>query len=173
MVEIWKDINDYKGRYQVSNFGRVRSLSVKSKTKYFKGDVLVQMQDSMGYACVNLSRKIHKVHRLVAQAFIPNPDNLPCVNHKDENKTNNAVDNLEWCDHKYNNNYGTRNERIRLKRGFTVIQCDLDGNEIRSWVSARQAAKHYRISNGGVSSCCRGECSSYHGYIWRYENAKR
>ena len=107
--EIWKDCKGYEGKYQVSNFGRVWNAN---NQRYLKPWI-----SKGGYYLVNLISKNGKIkhesiHRLVAIAFIDNPCNYPQVNHKDEDKTNNRVDNLEWCDSKYNNNYGTRNERI-------------------------------------------------------------
>ena len=106
---IWKDINGYEGRYQVSNLGEVRSLDY-NHTKSIK--LLKIGVTKYGYCTVAICGKRVKVHRLVAQAFIPNPCNLPQVNHKNENKTDNRVSNLEWCDAKYNCNYGTRNLRM-------------------------------------------------------------
>lgn len=109
MIEIWRDIPGYEGKYQVSNTGEIRSL------KFGKIKILKQYTDKCGYNFLILSengkRKNYFVHRSVAMTFIPNPNNLPQVNHKDENKANNCVDNLEWCSRKYNMNYGTRNER--------------------------------------------------------------
>ena len=129
MTEEWRPIEGYEGLYEVSNTGRVRSLDryVRSKSKSYrlqKGSILSPFTTN-GYLCVILqasqvTRKF-RIHRLVAQAFLPNPDNLPEVNHRDEDKTNNRVDNLEFCDHKYNNNYGSRNIRIRdtlIKNGY-------------------------------------------------------
>lgn len=122
--EIWKDIPGYEGYYQVSNYGRVKSLPrwivYSDGRKYFYDGVLLkQKHDHGGYCGVELTTnselETFKVHRLVAKMFIPNPDNLPEVNHKDENKDNNCVDNLEWCDNYYNNHYGTRLERMRKK----------------------------------------------------------
>lgn len=110
MEEIWKDIKGYEGLYQVSNYGRVKSF------KHNKEKLRKEVKDNMGYLIVNLSKngnkKIYKIHRLVAEAFLQNPNNYPQVNHKDENKINNRADNLEWCTAKYNSNYGTRNERM-------------------------------------------------------------
>ena len=109
MTEIWKNIEGYEGKYQVSNFGQVKSMIGQEK-------VLHPKKHRNGHLQIGLhkdkKRKTMYIHRLVAQAFIPNPDNLPCVNHKDENPNNNNVDNLEWCTQKYNCNYGTRVDRI-------------------------------------------------------------
>ncbi|MEE3419429.1 MAG: NUMOD4 domain-containing protein [Methanosphaera sp.] len=120
MKEIWKDIKGYESLYQVSNLGRVKSLARKViKTNYvsFKKErILKQQTDRYGYKKVILQRnyqiKTFSIHRLVAEAFLENPYNLPQINHKDENKENNCVLNLEYCDSKYNNNYGTRNKRV-------------------------------------------------------------
>jgi hypothetical protein len=111
--QIWKDISGYEGLYQVSNTGKVRSLNYRhtGKTKVMKPST-----NKLGYKCVNLckdgKRKIYFIHRLVALAFIPNPNNYPIINHKDENPSNNAVWNLEWCTYEYNNNYGNRNKKL-------------------------------------------------------------
>ena len=119
MIEIWRDIKDYEGLYQVSNFGRVRSLNY-NKTGEIKIMKLKKTRD--GYLRVGLRKngkqKWISIHRLVAEAFIPNPLNLPCVNHKiegEEGKKINTVENLEWCTYKYNTNYGTCIERGRKK----------------------------------------------------------
>ena len=121
MVEIWKDVPGYEGIYIVSSFGKVKSLKRTRKGSYgsirvVDERVLEHKIDKDGYHIVTLSKegktKCIGVHRLVARVFIPNPDGLPQVNHRDENKSNNSVDNLEWCDVKYNTNYGTRIERM-------------------------------------------------------------
>lgn len=123
--EIWKPVVGYEGLYEVSSYGRVRSLDrYDSRNRFLKGRILRLNDDGKGYLRVQLSSngkaKMYSVHRMVAVAFLPNPDNLPEVNHRDENPSNDNVDNLEWCDGKYNVNYGTRNDRIRdtrLKNG--------------------------------------------------------
>ena len=118
MEEVWKDIPEYEGLYQASTLGRIRSvdrliLSRGGFFKHLKGVILIQTTAGRGYASVMLSKngltKRWNVHRLIALTFIPNPNNYPEINHKDENKTNNIWTNLEWCDSKYNANYGHRN----------------------------------------------------------------
>lgn len=172
-VEVWKDIIGYESLYQGSNFGRVRSLDrwVKGKNgsiRCCKGKILKPGTNKDGYLYVNLykNRKEKKfyVHRLVAEAFISNPDNLPCVNHKDENKQNNVVSNLEWCSAQYNNTYGTRIERCSKP----VVQYTLDGQFVREWVSTRVCGRN-GYDQGHVAACCRGEQKYHKGFIWKYK----
>ena len=167
-MEQWKDIEGYEGQYQVSDMGRVRSLPARSATKRFSGAVLVLMTGKHGYSLVNLSRKTFYVHRLVAMAFIENPNGYKCVNHKDEDKTNNCVDNLEWCTHKYNNNYGTRNKRISENGGRKILQYSLDRRLLKEWCSAAKAAKHYGVRRTTICGCCAGRQHTSCGFIWRY-----
>ena len=112
-MEIWKDIPGYEGLYKVSNLGRIKSLG-NGKTR--KENILRLTKDKYGYLYITLSEngklKKFKVHRLVAMAFIPNPNNYTQINHKDENRSNNRVENLEWCTQKYNNNYGNHSKNI-------------------------------------------------------------
>ena len=122
--EIWRPVVGYEGLYEVSNLGRVRSVD-RYYYRLHKGKVLSLSKNANGYLKVVLSCngkcKTIKVHRIVAEAFLPNPDNLPQVNHKDEDKTNNSVDNLEWCNAKYNLSYGTRKDKVRdtnIKNGY-------------------------------------------------------
>ena len=131
-MEQWIKIKDYEN-YEVSNEGKIRRIIEGEKYNYLK-----LHEDKDGYLLVALSKKgkinYFRVHRLVAQAFIENPNELPQVNHKDENKKNNCVDNLEWCTNKYNCNYGDRTRKISNKVSkFMIIQKDLQGNLIKVW----------------------------------------
>ena len=167
MEEIWKDKKGYEGHYQVSNWGRVKSI------KFGKEKILKLIKDKDGYLqvtlCKNNIKKVYKVHRLVAEAFIDNTDNLPQVNHKDENKLNNNVDNLEWCDRLYNVRYGTGIERRSKKRSKPVLQYDLEGNFIKEWVSINECVRN-GYNQGNVAACCRGKRKYHKDCIWRYKN---
>ena len=163
--EYWKPVVGYEGLYEVSNWGRVKSLKF-GKEKILKPII------RHGYYFVGLSKngivKSYSVHRLVAQVFIPNPNNLPCVNHKDENKQNNVVSNLEWCTHEYNNSYGTRSKRVAEKQSKPVLQYDLEGNLIKEWVSINECGRN-GFNQGGICKCCNGKQKIYKGFIWKYK----
>lgn len=169
--EIWKPIKGYEGLYEVSNLGRIKSLNYNHTGKE---KILKPTKDRYGYLqvtlCKNNIKKQYTVHRLVAEAFIDNPDNLPQVNHKDENKQNNNVDNLEWCDAKYNSNYGTGIERRAKSRQIPIIQYTLDGEFVREWDSAIQAEREGGFSNSHIIAVCKGKRPHHKGYIWRYKN---
>lgn len=186
--EIWRPVKDYEGLYEVSNLGRVRGvdrvvLSKNGKKRFYKGQTKKQKKDKDGYLTVDLSNngkhKTKKVHRLVAQAFIPNPDNLPIINHKDENPSNNRYDNLEWCTNEYNLNYGTRNKRIsekqinNVKKSKQVFQYTLDGELVAIWPSTHEAGRNGYHRNH-ISECCSGKqhCKTHKGYIWSYNEIK-
>ena len=179
MKEIWKDIEGYEGLYQVSNMGRVKSLkrtiwcglnggcyrTVPEKIR--KG-----VDNGNGYLQVQLSKdgkvKQCRINRLVAQAFISNPDNLPCINHKDENKYNNCMDNLEWCSHSYNNTYNDRAKKAGKKLSKPVFSVDKESGLIMFWESIKEAENCTGIGHGSISSCCQGKLNSAGGHYWFY-----
>ena len=170
MMEIWRDIEGYKGLYQISNKGRVKSL--------YKGSerILRPCIDGSGYMFVGLYhdniRKYFKLHRLVAQAFIPNPHNLPEINHRDENKKNNCVENLEWMIHRDNLNYGTRNERVGDLLSKPILQYSKSGEFIREWQGSREAERILGIANSNIIACCKGRYKSAGGFIWKYKEER-
>lgn len=152
MIEIWKDILGYEGLYQVSNLGRVKSLNYHKTRK----EHILKPTNCHGYLRVNLSknknRKSYLVHRLVGEAFISNFDNLPEINHKDENKHNNCVENLEWCDRQYNNTYGTMLQKNRDSHNPKPVKClDLETNKILFFHSQNEAAKYFNTYNYVIS----------------------
>lgn len=153
-----KDVVGYEGLYAVTSCGKIWSYQSQ---KFLKPRV-----NNNGYLFVDLCKngKVKKfyVHRLVAEAYIPNQNNLPQINHKDENKTNNCLQNLEWCDAKYNSNYGTRNEKIKKP----ILQFDLNGNFIREWPSAMDVGK---VVNSTICKCLKGKYKQAYGFIWKYK----
>jgi hypothetical protein len=167
--EIWYPIEGYEGLYEVSNFGRIKSLG-NNKTRKMK--ILKTVEGRDGYLLVNLSKngkvKSFQVHRLVAEAFIPNWFDNQEVNHIDEDKKNNHIDNLEWCEHKYNCNYGTRIKRISEKLFKSILQYTKSGVFVREWASIIEADRN-GFNKGNVTSCCRGERKTHKGYIWKYK----
>ena len=169
MEEIWKDKKYYEGRYQVSSCGRVKSLKRKN---VLKEKILKPYVDKDGYLTVALNnpRKTFLVHRLVAEAFIPNPDNLPQVNHKDENKQNNVVSNLEWCDVKYNNEYNNGQKRRAIKRLKPILQYTLEGEFVREWESAIQAEREGGFSSTHICNVLKGKRKTHKGFKWSYKN---
>ncbi|WP_277680349.1 NUMOD4 domain-containing protein [Gracilibacillus dipsosauri] len=172
--EIWKDVKGFEGLYKISNKGRVFSVKkgIFKKTKH-NNRKYVQI-------CLNKHGKQHHflLHRLVAEHFIPNPNNLPQVNHKDENKENNCADNLEWCTNRYNANYGTKIERTinndnykksRMKMKRSVIGTSLDGN-IKIRLAGINDGELLGFNKSAISNCVRGETKYYKGFKWEYEN---
>lgn len=121
-----------------------------------------------GYLMVGLNHKYYQVHRLVAECYLPNPDNLPQVNHKDENPTNNCVENLEWCTAKYNCNYGTRNERQAKAKSKPVEQYSLDGKLIKTWQSTHEIERVLGYDQAPICNCCNGKLKTAYKYIWKY-----
>lgn len=163
--EVWLPINGYEDRYLISNLGRVKNKNTSR--------VLKERFTTTGYVLVNLSKggKMHteRIHRLVGTHFIPNPDNLPEINHINEDKTDNRVENLEWCDRKYNVNFGSRTERQRKKISKAVVQLSTDDKEIAHFCSTVQAGEHTEINSHRIADCCRGTRKTAGGFKWKYE----
>ena len=177
MTEIWLPIEGYENLYEVSNLGRVRRLesfvtNTNGVTQKFPGKILKPAANKTGYLTVNLSKngivRTCSIHRLVSQAFLPNPNNLPQVNHRDENKQNNSVENLEWCTQKENVNYGTGIKRSSEKRSKQVLCVEL--NQI--FPSLNEAARQLRLSVGNISNVLAGRSKTTGGYHWEFAETK-
>lgn len=195
--EIWKDIPEYEGLYQASNLGRIRSLAKKRKNGnnsfYYQKDIILKQQlRKNGYLYIFLwkenNKKQFSIHRLVATTFISNKTKNPQVNHKDGNKLNNNIDNLEWCTVSYNNKEAYRigikkptwlgkkgaehpNYNKKGKLWFSskpVLQYDLNNNFIKEWECSEQAKEQGKYHH--VSECCRGKRKTSNGYMWKYKN---
>lgn len=174
MKEIWKDIKNYEGLYQISNFGKVKSVKrVVKRGDNFKpvNERILKHYLHKGYPEVVLSKegktKTHSIHRLVAEVFIPNPNNYPCVNHKDENPKNNYVDNLEWCTYSYNISYNNIRVKSAISRRKAILQFTKDGIFIREWSHAREASESLGISKRAIYECCKGRSKTSGGFIWK------
>ena len=142
--------------------------------KYRKPRRMATHIDRNGYERVGLCKdgkqKQIFVHRLVAEAFIVNPLNKPFINHKDEDKTNNRVDNLEWCTSSENNNYGSRLTRIAASNKKKILQLDLSGNVLKIWVSQTDASKVLGLDKRNINACLKNRRRVCGGYMWRYSN---
>ena len=161
MKEIWKDVKNYEGLYQVSSLGRVKSK--RKLLKPINGE----------YLRVGLSKNgiqtTKYIHRLVAETFLGCSDLQ--VNHKDENKHNNDVNNLEWITFKENMNYGTKQDRESLiKTKYRVIQYDLNGNFIKKWTNLREIVNNTNFKKSNIQFCCTGRSKTAYGYKWKYES---
>ena len=188
MEEIWKDIKGYEGLYQVSNLGRVRSLDRYVGNYLFKGKIMKENLNSRGYLRLHLSmnnkQKEHKIHKLVAEAFIDNPDKLTEVNHINGIKTDNKVSNLEWCTHKENmlhafynlkhqaivsKNTRRKNSENRQKK---VANYAIKIEKIEVYDSIEQAAENNNICRSSIGKCCQGKQKQAGGFVWKWENQK-
>ena len=181
-MEEWRDIKGFEGKYMVSNLGRVKSLK---RTVWNKGrgyyitvseKILKTFDNGYGYLQVALSKdgkdKEYYVHRLVATAFLENPMGYTEVNHIDEDKTNNCVDNLEFCSRSYNINHGARNKKagkkIAEKKSKPVFSVNKESGLIMWWQSAKEAERCTGIAQQSICACCKGKVKSAGGHIWFY-----
>lgn len=172
-MEIWKPANDFEGFYEVSNLGNVRSLNYHNRG-IIKN--LVPVVDKYGYKkvclCKGGKQYNRAVHRMVAAAFLENPHDLPQVNHINELKTDNRVENLEWCTAKQNVNHGSRNIRMAQSKRNTncksVVQMDLSGKKIREWISFSEIKRMFGYDVGFIIRCCKGRSKTAYGYKWQY-----
>ena len=164
MQEIWKDIPEYEGKYQASNLGRIKSLNYNGTGK----EKLLSIQKTGNYNHIILNKngkkKNYSIQKLIALTFIPNPNNYKEINHKDENTRNNHVDNLEWCTHTYNINYGTRKAKVKEKLSIKINQYDLKNNFIKTWDCMNDAIRYYK--NIHIHDVCKGKRKTASGYKW-------
>ncbi len=162
MKEVWKDIEGYEGLYQVSSFGRVKKVTT--------GRILKGGKHAKGYLLVGLYknniRSSKTIHRLVAEAFIPNPENKPEVNHIDENKTNNSLDNLEWMTTKENTNHGTRNKRMSIP----IIATNLKTGEVEDFYGSNECARQLGLQASHITDVLKGRRKQTGGFTFKYLN---
>lgn len=194
MIEIWKDIKGYEGLYQVSNIGNVKSLNrvlkrIDNKKCSIREKILKPNLEKKGYQSVKLcylkNSKMFKVHRLVAEAFIPNIENKPQINHKNLNKQDNKITNLEWCTAKENIIHAAKRGLLSRKptkkqieiftkmaknNVINVCQYDLNGNFIKRWNSIRDVERALKINNANITSVCKNKRKNAGGFIWKYSN---
>ena len=191
MKEVWKDIKGYENLYQVSNYGNVKSLDRYIKNKngkmQFYNEKILRPNDSKGYLKVTLSKnnrqRTFRIHVLVAKTFISNPENKPEVNHKDGNKHNNHIDNLEWNTrreneiHAYQKGLAKPSKKQKeavakyAKENYSkkIIQYDLNGNFIKEWNSMADIWRELGIRASLICRCCKGLRTHTYGYIWKYK----
>ena len=190
--EVWKPIRGYVGLYEVSNYGRVKSLdrtfigsggSIHHIAELFKKQTPLKNGYLHVILCKDGKKKTFLTHRLVAQTFLPNPNNLPCINHKDVNPANNYIhinedgsvdpdkSNLEWCTYSYNNTYADRSKKASVIIAIPVLQFSTSMVFINEWSSAREAERQTGVLNQSICKCCLGKLKSAGGFIWKYKDA--
>ena len=170
--EEWKDIQNYEELYQVSNYGRVKSLLKTLSDGRLWQPRILREENNHGYKRVTLAKngvnKTYRVHKLVAQCFLQNINNYPLINHKDENKSNNKLYNLEYCTSAYNSNYGNCKYKIAEKLSKPVNQYDINFNLLHTYKSLSDAGRQTGLSIAYISQCCNGYYKYAYGYIWKY-----
>lgn len=169
MREKWRPVVGYEGLYEVSNLGRVRRIRIVEPTKKKHGYMQISLVDKDGV------RKSHRLHRIVAAAFIPNPEGKPQVNHRDENPENNRADNLEWATAEENTNYGSRTERAAAKNGSRTPIIQIDPGTMKvvaEYPGQSAAAKATGIAAACINACLRGKQKRAGGYLWEYKYKK-
>ena len=184
--EEWRDVHivkgvDFYGYYKASNKGRIKRLEGtvtyrNGRNKHIKEHLLnPKPEKRTGRLHVYLSNGKEHItgffHQVIAATFIPNPNNYPFVNHKDENPSNNCVENLEWCDVKYNSNFGTRNQKVAKHRCKPVLQFTKEGELVKEWDSAKEAALKAGFNKDCISQCCASKIKSHRGYIFKFKEA--
>lgn len=181
-IEVWKTIPGFEGRYEVSDKGRIRSYSNGRWGNQHKSRILKLKVNTSGYLCVNLYGGVEctckMVHRLVAEAFIPNPENKPQVNHINGNKRNNKVENLEWVTASENQYHAVRTglhkpsqkqkEAVIARCSIPVVVFDMHMNELGRFGSAKEAAMATGADHSSIIKCCRGKLKTTHGFIYQY-----
>ena len=172
MKEIWKPVEGYEDLYEVSNYGRVKSISFRNRMATFSREKMLSPLKIRGYLrvslCKNGKHKYFSIHRLVAEHFILNLENKPCVNHKDGDKHNNCVNNLEWCTYSENEQHSHKmlgKQPINKKK---VNQYDLMGNFIKQFDSLAEAGKSLNRRYSLISTCCHGHINKAYGYKWQF-----
>lgn len=182
MEEIWKDIPNFDGLYMASNLGKIKRLPRKiwnGKSFYLtKETITYGRKTPKGYMSIEISkpnddkRYLFQVHRLIALSFIDNPKNLPQINHINGVKDDNRLENLEWCDRKYNNNYGTHNSNIAKSHSKPIIQYTLNGEFVREWESATVASRELEFPQSAINWCClkKKKFNSCKGFLWKYKD---
>ena len=180
--EIWKDV-PINNNYQASNLGRIKSKErtvTVSRSGYRTGtysytipETIMRQSVRSNYYCVTLCKdgvhSNHLVHRLIAQAFLPDYDDNLEVNHKNEDKLDNLLSNLEMCTRKYNKNYGTGNQRSKEKRSKVILQFDKNGELVGEWCSMNQASRSLGISLKDIWKACNNPKTTAHKYFWKYK----
>ena len=174
--EVWKDITNYEGLYQISNLGRIKSLKRYEKCGEklrIRNERFLKQRKTMGYfyviLCKNGKSKTYRTHKLVAKEFVSNPLNFLQVNHIDGNKENNFANNLEWCTCKYNIQEAYRLKLCKTKK---IKQYDLKGNYIKTWESIASASKELGLDASAITKCCKKKRNKCGNYFWQYDNEK-